>query len=194
MPLPREWIDRLFARMFGLYGNEWVRMWESGQELSDGHDLGVEAAKEVWGQELGGFRDHPDRIAHAIAACAHRPRPPNVAEFRALCAQAPAERPPALDAPRADPEKARAAIAGILTITGAADPLAWAKSPKSHLAMDNILRGARRGERRLCDILCEHVRNDHPFVDDEMRAFAGAHATADDKGGGDPGSITNETT
>ena len=175
MPLPRAWIDRIFARMFGIYGNSWTSKWATGEELGDGRDLGVEAAKEVWAQELGGFSEHPERIAFALQACRDLPRPPDLPAFRALCVQAQPATPPALPAPVADPVVAADAqrrIVSALELRGERDPLSWAKNPRSRVAMETAVRGALAGHYELVAIVCEHAKAGHEWLSPEGQAFA----------------------
>jgi hypothetical protein len=85
--LRREYIDRLFVRLHGLYGLDFVKKYASG-EFQDGQDLGLCNAKQVWAELLAGFDDHPEAIAYALDHVDHA-YVPNAMQFRELCRQAP---------------------------------------------------------------------------------------------------------
>ena len=83
--LPASWVDRLFARLQGVYGREFTAQFS--QFDNDGNDVGLLNAKQVWAEELGGFVDHPEALAYALK---HLPeRCPNAIRFRDLCRHAP---------------------------------------------------------------------------------------------------------
>lgn len=113
--LPSSWVDALFSKLGIRYGADWLRKWE-------GFDIA--AVKADWAAELGGFADKPAALKHALGNLP-ADRPPSVAQFRALCLQAPIAVLPALPAPPADPEAAERVRALGVTI-GGADPKAWA--------------------------------------------------------------------
>lgn len=75
-------------------------MWRIGQLLPNGQDVGIENAKEVWGEKLAGFADQPDRIKRALESLP--PHPPTLPEFVALCRQAVSENMRALPPPVPD--------------------------------------------------------------------------------------------
>lgn len=83
--LPASWVDRLFARLQGVYGREFTGQFSTG--MVDGIDIGIENAKQVWAEELGGFCDHPDALAYALKNLPERC--PNAIRFRDLCRHAP---------------------------------------------------------------------------------------------------------
>lgn len=84
--LRRDWVDRLFARLQGVYGREFTGQFSTGLDVN-GVDLGIENAKQVWAEELGGFSEWPEAIAYALS---HLPeRCPNAIRFRDLCRHAP---------------------------------------------------------------------------------------------------------
>lgn len=83
--LPASWVDRLFARLQGVYGREFTGQFS--QFDADGIDVGLLNAKQVWAEELGGFSDFPEALAYALQ---HLPeRCPNAIRFRDLCRHAP---------------------------------------------------------------------------------------------------------
>lgn len=84
--LRRDWVDRLFARLQGVYGREFTGQFSTGLDVN-GVDLGIENAKQVWAEELGGFSEWPEAITYALS---HLPeRCPNAIRFRDLCRHAP---------------------------------------------------------------------------------------------------------
>lgn len=125
MPLPDFWIDRLFERLTLSYGVAFDAQYR---------DLDLTIVKANWANELSGCSG--DAIAHALE---HMPtdKPPNVLQFRALCRNAPVKCPPALPAPKADPERVEQAIAKV-----AAKPLPTL-SP-ARLCIENIEAAANR--------------------------------------------------
>jgi hypothetical protein len=50
--LPMEWVDRIFMRLHGRFGNAFLHKYKIG-EMADGQDLGIKNAKEVWAEECG---------------------------------------------------------------------------------------------------------------------------------------------
>jgi hypothetical protein len=64
MPLPSEWIDRIFVRLHGRFGNNFLDKFKSGQKDAYGNDLGILNAKQVWAEELAGIS--PERIKNAL--------------------------------------------------------------------------------------------------------------------------------
>lgn len=101
--LPRSWVDRLFARLQGVYGREFTGQFATG--MVDGIDLGIENAKEVWAEELGGFADHPEALSYALK---HLPEKcPNAIRFREICRHAPPSNVVALEHKISDEERER---------------------------------------------------------------------------------------
>ncbi len=82
-PLPEPWVERIFARMFGLYGSLWLDRWRT----EGGEAVGVAMAKSTWATELATFADQPAAIGRALDACADLQFLPTLPEFRALCRQ-----------------------------------------------------------------------------------------------------------
>lgn len=86
--LPDSWIDKIFARMQGIYGREFTSQFSVID--NNGNDIGMANAKQVWSEELGGFLDNPDAIAFALKNLSERA--PNAIKFRDMCRQAPIKR------------------------------------------------------------------------------------------------------
>lgn len=91
--LSSAWVEKLFARLQGFYGREFTGQFSTG--MVNGIDAGLENAKQVWAEELGGFSDNPEAIAYALKNLPERS--PNVAVFRQLCRQAPRKDPLAIE-------------------------------------------------------------------------------------------------
>lgn len=72
----KDWIERIFARLSGIYGSEFTYKWA---------DVDNDGLKAEWGDALGGF--HADDIAAALQACRAQPKAPNLPEFASLCRQ-----------------------------------------------------------------------------------------------------------
>ena len=81
MQLPSEWIDRIFMRLHGRFGNNFGDKFKSGQKDSYGNDLGVLNAKQVWAEELAGIT--PDRIKNALLH--NYDYAPSCDQFKAQC-------------------------------------------------------------------------------------------------------------
>ena len=128
-PLPENWIDALFARLTGLYGNRFTNMW-----------TGIDAhlVRTTWATELAGIR--PESIKYALE---HLPAefPPSALQFKALCLQKPAADTPILtnDAP-AHPAVRKAVIEGMKKPDpDAGDMKAWARRLKSRHDAGDVL-------------------------------------------------------
>ncbi|MEN9659945.1 MAG: hypothetical protein RL571_3410 [Pseudomonadota bacterium] len=72
--LPLAWVEKIFRKMHGRFGNQFVDKFRSGESfevtLMDGNteerDTGIENAKMVWAEELAGFSG--EEIARGMAA------------------------------------------------------------------------------------------------------------------------------
>lgn len=128
MSLPKQFVERIFARMLVRYGAAWLRMWE-------GVDL--ELVKEDWSHELGGFERNTNAIKHALE---HLPpgKPPNVSEFRDICLRAPVISQPALPGPKPDLERAKELIASAFSRAQVPHGKEWAM---------RLMRRVANGER-----------------------------------------------
>ena len=126
-PLPENWIDALFARLTGLYGNRFTNMW-----------TGIDAhlVRTTWATELAGIR--PDSIKYALE---HLPAefPPSALQFKALCLQKPAADAPILtNETPAHPAVRKAVLDGI-KLPDAASPKAWAETlRRRHVACERL--------------------------------------------------------
>lgn len=152
-PLPAKWIDRIFAEMLGMYGNQWADKWRTGQTLADGHDAGVEFAKRYWAQQLAGFHDQPERLQRALEACrsSGNPHPPSLPEFLGLCRQQlPQGNAKQLPAPViVNPELTEKVVAAVSS--------APQRTPSREWAQDILERHAN-GDRRFADCTIRFAR------------------------------------
>lgn len=60
--LPMGWIRKLFGELQGNYGTRFLDMWRSGQADTNGDDVGLQNAMDMWAEKLAGFRERPDAI------------------------------------------------------------------------------------------------------------------------------------
>lgn len=91
--LPPAWVDRIFSRLDGVYGGEFAGKFS---RVVGGRDEGIEAAKSIWAEELGGFLENPDAIAWALEPRNLPDRAPNLVQFLAICKTAPRKSVPQL--------------------------------------------------------------------------------------------------
>lgn len=90
-PLPSEWVDVIFTKLTMRHGRDFLSRYEG---------LDLTAVKADWSDELAGLQNRPDAIKYALELSVAKP--PNVIEFRELCARAPVRAQFALPGPRAD--------------------------------------------------------------------------------------------
>jgi len=91
--LPNSWVEKIFARMQGIYGRDFTGQYSTG--MVNGIDAGLENAKATWAEELGGFVKWPEAIAYALE---HLPeRVPNCIKFKEICRMAPRPEPMKLE-------------------------------------------------------------------------------------------------
>lgn len=91
--LPPAWVDRIFARLDGVYGGEFAGKFS---RVVGGRDEGIEAAKAAWAEELGGYADSPEAIAFALDVRNLPDRAPNLVQFLVICKTAPRKTTPQL--------------------------------------------------------------------------------------------------
>lgn len=72
--LPLPWIERLFARLSGLYGSKFADLWRGCY---------IESVKQTWAEGLADLT--ADEIRRGLNACMSREWPPTLPEFRKLC-------------------------------------------------------------------------------------------------------------
>jgi hypothetical protein len=137
--LPDDWVSRVFLRLEGRYGSLFLDRWK-GCDLAN--------VKATWAEELAGFADKPECIGYALQSLADQQFPPTLPEFLAACRRAPvAVKQPALPF-KADSEKAVAATRRLMQhLQGngqEVDSLHWARCPKSQIALDYVIDGAKK--------------------------------------------------
>lgn len=175
-PLPDPWVERIFARLFGLYGSLWLDRWRT----DGGEQVGVELAKRTWAAELATFADQPQAIGRALEACSDLQYPPTLPEFRGLCRQhyqRPAvpeyekRGPLELSGPQAAAVRQELAKLAPQSSGPQHDHLRWAKEPRSHAAMNLLCDAIAQGREaaRLWPILQSHVSAGHKYVTDRAR-------------------------
>lgn len=149
MNLPDQWIDRIFLRLQGIYGQQFTGKFS---RMENGVDVGLVNAKVVWADELGNFLDLPEAIGYALK---HLPseKCPNAMEFRDICRRAPRKdetvaqveyKPSAEDIAR-HRELSHKATAAVKAKEF--DGLLWAKRPKSQVALNAIYDGKKHPSR-----------------------------------------------
>lgn len=98
MSLPDAWVEKLFARLTVRYGVSFTGMYK---------DVDPKLVKGDWAVALAGF--NAEAIAYGLENLP-ADRAPNAIQFRDICRKAPTIFPPALPAPKADPERVKAAL------------------------------------------------------------------------------------
>ena len=78
--LPNEWVDRIFMRLHGRFGNNFTDKFKLGQ-IVDGMDIGIANSKQVWAEELAGISG--DRIKVALEH--NYDYAPSCDQFKAQC-------------------------------------------------------------------------------------------------------------
>lgn len=176
--LPDLWIDKLFARLQGVYGRDFTGQFSTG--MVNGMDAGLENAKQTWAEELGGFSDHPEAIAYALSNLPDRC--PNSIGFRDLCRRAPRKALDALEHKPSPEELARGLEklqeAQKVVAKPKRDLLDWARKPRSAMAFAAVLEMAIRDEDdRFVEILNDLREAGHVVADHLVRRYDhGSHS------------------
>ncbi len=84
--LPDEWVERIFMRLHGRFGNAFFDKFRIGQVNDDGEDYGVLNAKEIWAEDCAHLS--PERLKKGLAA--KFDFAPSCDEFIKACAPVPA--------------------------------------------------------------------------------------------------------
>lgn len=105
MSLPLSWVERIFDKLTLHYSQEFLSKWR---------DIDINTVKSEWAHELAVFERAPNLIAFALSNLPERA--PNVANFKALCRQAPLTDVEALPSPKANPERMRAELAKLSVV------------------------------------------------------------------------------
>ena len=158
--LRRDWVERIFLRLQGVYGSQFTGKYLTG-ELVNGRDVGYENAMHVWGEELRGFADDGNAIGYALNNLDSK-FPPNVREFIEICRRAPRKGLPALPAPEPNHAKAAEFSSNAKQVTTLfKDPLSWARRPKSQIAFNSVIDLVNEGDSRFEEILSELTQAGH---------------------------------
>lgn len=84
--LPTEWVERIFMRLHGRFGNAFFDKFRVGQLNDDGEDIGILNAKQVWAEDLAHLS--PERLKKGLAASFEYA--PSCDDFKAACSPVPA--------------------------------------------------------------------------------------------------------
>lgn len=76
-----KWIEEIFKRFHGRFGNRFLAEYQTGVIGYDGQDQGIENAKHVWSEELFGFT--PEEIKRGLSA--QYPFIPDCDKFKLAC-------------------------------------------------------------------------------------------------------------
>lgn len=106
--LQPEWVERIFMRLHGRFGNPFLAKYRVGQvDEATGEDIGVLNAKRVWAEELAHLT--PQRIAKALVAKYESMNGPSADDFVRAATPVPAchrqNELLALPKPKMEPEK-----------------------------------------------------------------------------------------
>lgn len=159
--LPRSWVERIFGRLHGVFGSQFSGKYHQGVMIN-GVDAGLENAMQVWAEELAGFANHPEAIKYALDNIDAR-FPPSAKEFAELARRAPKKTEPALEH-KIDPKQLARGLEKLKTIErqatkSANDMIAWARKPRSQMALQFVIDLANKGERDFVEIL-QKLRDD----------------------------------
>lgn len=143
-PLPLGWVRKLFAELQGNYGTRFLDMWRSGQADTNGDDVGLQNAMDMWAEKLAGFRERPDAIRRVLDTLPKHP--PTLPEFVELCrTSCPKQEVKALPAPEVPPaviaaRKAEAEDMARQVLAPKVDHKAWAQKLRArYLAGERLM-------------------------------------------------------
>jgi len=150
IPMPIEWVDRIFAKLSIRYGREFTGKWEG---------IDPDDVKADWANALSGFVPQPDAVIYALT---HLPeRAPNVQEFSALCRRAPNKNEPKkIDGPAPDMKRVQETVNAVNRRSEERDPIDWAKRPKSLMAFNALVDLAKK-EHRFAEVVRELTEAGH---------------------------------
>jgi hypothetical protein len=83
--LPIEWVDRIFQKLHGRFGNRFLDNYRTGEVDGAGNDVGVLNAKNEWALKLGDLT--PKRILKGLDA--DFDYPPDADKFKKSCTSTP---------------------------------------------------------------------------------------------------------
>lgn len=156
-------MDTLFGHLNAMYGvNKVGAMFAQPGLKAEQAIAAVEAAKGTWGNALSRYSGPV--LAKALRGLIDQGRewPPTLPEFVALCkdamraeAQPYVALPPAT-ADRIKGEQAARKLRAVSERVGQADPMFWAKYPKSAKAVELMVRGSQRSWP-LTELIQQHI-------------------------------------
>lgn len=79
--LPESWINKIFDRFHGRFGNAFAAKWQTGRINANGIDEGILNAKKVWAEDLAGYT--PEEITRGLQT--RYDFPPDVDKFMKAC-------------------------------------------------------------------------------------------------------------
>ena len=118
-------------------------MWRSGQADTNGDDVGLQNAMDMWAEKLAGFRERPDAIRRVLDTLPKHP--PTLPEFVELCrTSCPKQEVKALPAPEVPPSVIAARQAEVQAIAvravGNVPSKAWAHKLRArYLAGERLM-------------------------------------------------------
>lgn len=175
--LPSRWIDEIFKRFSVAWGAQKTRGMFAAPEGMENTADWAEDVHNLWAEQLGAYSGEVIGRALQAAVDSGRDWPPTLPEFKALCADY--RRSEVADAPSigmartAPPQVALDALHKVSGGAAVADPLFWAKYPKSAKAVEMMVVGCQRDPTsKLAPILRAHLKSpaDVPCRGDDARA------------------------
>lgn len=153
--LRRDWIERIFSRLHGIYGSQFSGKYHQGV-MVNGVDAGLENAMQVWAEELAGFDDHGEAIKYALDNLDPK-FPPSSKEFLNLCRRAPKKQAPMVEH-KVSPEELARGLEKLNSVQQSVkkpkyDPIGWARQPAGQYAITALLELAEKGEDRFVEVL-----------------------------------------
>ena len=126
--LPDNWIDALFARLTGLYGNRFTNMWAA---------IDAKLVRQTWAQELAGVT--PSAIKYALENLPDE-FPPTALQFKKICFMRPEQVPALTNSAPAHPDVRKAVLLGLSAHT-VGGPRDWAHRLKARDDAGDRLNG-----------------------------------------------------
>lgn len=85
--LPDAWVDKIFSRLTAAYGHQFTDNYTDMVNVNGKMvEVGMQATKKLWAQELGGFYGKGAALKYALD---HLPMtPPNIFQFREMARSA----------------------------------------------------------------------------------------------------------
>ena len=82
--LPMEWVERIFMRLHGRFGNQFYDKFRTGQMTKNNEDAGIVNAKHTWASELAGISGERIKLALEV----NYDYPPSCDDFKKNCVTA----------------------------------------------------------------------------------------------------------